>query len=125
VAAIETDSGNGLAKGFSLEMHAPEGGKAPDAQRALAVLGELRPLLEPLEAGTLVLGHGGVDIGPSVMVGVPGLGMTHDTAKYWEVHHSKADTFDKIVKADLAKNATILAVAVYALADMPERLLEP
>jgi hypothetical protein len=125
VAAIESDSGNGLAKGFGLEMHAPEGGKAPDAQRALAVLGELKPLLEPLEAGTLVLGHGGVDIGPSVMVGVPGLGMNHDTTKYWEVHHSKADTFDKIVEADLAKNAAILAVTVYALADMPERLLEP
>lgn len=125
VAAIETDSGNGLAKGFSLELHAPEGGKAPDAQKALAVLSGLAPLLEPLEAGRLVLGHGGVDIEPSVMVGVPGLGMNHDTARYWEVHHSKADTFDKINKEDLAKNSAILAVAVYGLADMPGRLLEP
>ncbi len=125
VAAIETDSGNGPARGFSLELHAPEGGKAPDAQKALAVLSGLRPMLEPLDAGRLVLGHGGVDIEPSVMVGVPGLGMNHDTAKYWEVHHSKADTFDKIDKEDLARNAAILAVAVYGLAEMPGRLLEP
>ncbi|WP_306599472.1 M20/M25/M40 family metallo-hydrolase [Geothrix sp. 21YS21S-2] len=125
VAAIETDSGNGPARGFSLELHAPEGGRAPDAQKALAVLGGLRPMLEPLEAGRLVLGHGGVDIEPSVMVGVPGLGMNHDTSKYWEVHHSKADTFDKINKEDLARNSAILAVAVYGLADMPGRLLEP
>jgi hypothetical protein len=125
VAAIETDSGNGPARGFSLELHPREGGKAPDAQKALATLGILAPMLEPLEAGRLVLGHGGVDIEPSVMVGVPGLGMNHDTAHYWEVHHSKADTFDKINKDDLIRNGAILAVTVFGLADMPGRLLEP
>ncbi len=125
VAAIESDSGNGLAKGFGLELHPREGGAAPDAAKALAVLNLLAPMLEPLEASRLTLGHGGVDIEPSVMVGVPGLGMNHDTSKYWEVHHSKADTFDKINKEDLARNAAILAVTVYGLADMPSRLLEP
>ena len=41
---------------------------------------------------------------------------------YW---HTTGDTFDKIDKADLARNAAILAVAVYGLADMPARLVEP
>jgi len=125
VAALETDSGNGLAQGFSLELHPREGGRAPDANRALAVLKELIPLLEPLGAGSLVAGHSGTDVEPTVAKGVPGLGMTHDTSHYWEVHHSKADTYDKVNRADLAKNAAILAVAVYGLAELPERLVEP
>ena len=125
VAAIETDSGNGLARGFSLELHGRDGAPAPDPERSLAALKALAPMLEPLGAGRLVLGHGGVDIGPTVAAGVPGLGMDHDTAHYWEVHHSRADTFDKVVAADLAKNGAILAVAAYALADMPGRLAEP
>jgi carboxypeptidase Q len=122
VAAIESDSGNGLARGFTLELHAPQGGKEPDSVRALAVLRKLAPALEPLGAGKLDLGHSGVDVGPSVLAGVPGLGMTHDTTHYWEVHHSKADTLDKVNPADLASNAAILAVTAFGLADMPERL---
>ena len=125
VAAIETDSGNGLARGFSLELHPLAGGPAPDAPRALAVLERLTPLLEPLGAGRMSAGHSGTDVEPTVVLGVPGLGMSHDTSHYWEVHHSKADTFDKVNREDLAKNAAILAVAVYGLADLPGRLVEP
>ena len=54
--------------------------------------------------------------------GVPGVGIHHDTARDWDVHHSKADTFDKINKDDLARNAAIVAIATYLLADMPDSL---
>ena len=121
VAAIETDSGNGLAKGFTLELHAGVNGQ-PDPVRGLKVLRQLAPLLEPLGAGRLELGHSGVDVEPSVLAGVPGLGMNHDTTHYWEVHHSKADTLDKVNRDDLARNAAILAVTAYGLAELPERL---
>jgi carboxypeptidase Q len=124
VVAIETDTGNGLVKGFSLEIRAAEGHK-PDPEKALEALRTLAPLLEPLGAGRLVLGHGGTDIEDTVLQGVPGLGVGHDLAHYWEVHHSKADTFDKVNKDDLARNAGILAVAVYGLAEMPGRLVPP
>lgn len=122
VAALESDSGSGLARGFGLELHPRPGKPAPDAAKALGVLQLLKPMLEPLGAGRLTEGHGGVDIGPTVLAGVPGLGMNHDTFHYWEVHHSKADTFDKVDRGDLARNAAILAVAVYALADLPATL---
>lgn len=124
VVAIETDTGNGLARGFSLVLPSRTA-VALDAQKSLSVLRTLAPSLEPLGAGALVLGHGGTDIDACVEAGVPGLGMSHDEYHYWEVHHSKADTFDKINKEDLAKNSAILAVAVYALAEMPGRLLAP
>ena len=121
VAAFETDSGNGLVQGFSLELQAPQGGPAPDAARALAQLRTLGPVLAPLGAGKLEPGHSGVDVEPAVQLGVPGLGVRHDGTHYMEVHHSKADTFDKIIAADLAKNAGILAVAVWGVSEMDGR----
>ena len=121
VAAFETDSGNGPVKGFTLELHTSDGGKVADSSRPLALLRTLGPVLEPLGAGKLDLGHSGVDVEPAVLTGVPGVGVNHDTAHYWEVHHSKADTLDKVNPADLARNSAILAVAVLGVADMPER----
>ena len=122
VAAFESDSGNGPVRGFTLELHPSAAGQAPDPVRSLAVLRKLAPLLEPLGAARLELGHSGVDVEPSVLTGVPGLGVSHDTSHYWEVHHSKADTLDKVNKEDLARNSAILAIAAYALAELPERL---
>jgi carboxypeptidase Q len=120
LAVLETDSGNGLARGFTLELRTPAGGTPRDPVRALGLLRRLSPLLTPLGAGRLELGHSGTDVEPSVLAGVPGLGMTHDTSRYWEVHHSKADTVDKVNREDLAKNASILAIAAYGLAGLPE-----
>ena len=54
--------------------------------------------------------------------GVPGVGVEHDTAHYWEVHHSKADTLDKVKPEDLARNAATLAIAVFGVADGVEPL---
>lgn len=121
VAALESDAGNGLARGFTLELHPPPG-TTPDPARSLAFFRRLGPGLAPLGAGRLEPGHSGVDIEPMVLAGVPGVGMSHDTTHYWEVHHSKADTLDKVNREDLARNAAILAVAVFGLADLPERL---
>jgi Zn-dependent M28 family amino/carboxypeptidase len=123
VAAMESDAGNGLAKGLSLELHDPKHGPALDKERALARFRALlKPFLEPLGAGLLEPGGSGVDVGPIVQAGVPGVGVSHDVTRYWDVHHSKADTFDKINREDLAKNSAIVAIAAFLLADMPERL---
>jgi len=123
VAAMESDSGNGMVKGFSLELHDPKEGPILDKERALAAFrSRLKPFLEPLGAGVLELGGSGVDVGPIVQAGVPGVGVSHDVTRYWDVHHSKADTFDKINREDLAKNSALVAITAYLLADMPERL---
>jgi Zn-dependent M28 family amino/carboxypeptidase len=123
-AAIESDIGNGLIKAFTLELHDPKAGPKVDRERALALFRRhLSPWLEPLGVTRFDAGGSGVDVGPMVRDGVPGVGAGHDTARYWDVHHSRADTFDKVVKEDLQKNAATLAVATYLLADMPERLV--
>lgn len=138
VALIESDSGNGPAAGF--RYHAPPVEPAGDSDRAreaadavraartaraVALLREISPLLEPVGAPRIREGGSGADVGPSVRRGAPGLGLDHDTTKYFEIHHTHADTFEKIVKIDLDRNVAAMAIMALVLADMPERLIDP
>ena len=126
VAALESDSGNGPVKGFSLDFHGEGRNKAvtttPEAkaraEKALALLKSLAPLLYPLDATRMEMGGSGTDVGPIVSEGVPGIGVNHDTTHYWEVHHTKADTFEKINKLDMQKNIAAVGILAYVLADM-------
>jgi hypothetical protein len=138
VAAIETDTGNGPCEGFRLDVRAlaGAGASAEDSaaaktaadsatQRGLAILREIAPLLEPLGATQMKPSYSGADIGPIVKEGVVGLGMEHDTSRYFEIHHTRADTFEKIDRGNLARNVASMAVMAFVLADMPHRLREP
>lgn len=113
VAAVESDSGSEKALGFSLDLRQA----TPEARAtALAKLQTFGPLLERLGAGRLVLGGSGEDVGPVVAEGVPGLGMNHAATHYFDIHHTEADTLDKVDENDLAQNAAILGTLAYALA---------
>ena len=54
--------------------------------------------------------------GHLVAEGVPGLGMNHAATHYFDIHHTEADTLDKVDENDLAQNAAILGTFAYALA---------
>lgn len=113
IAALESDSGSERALGFSLDL--PRA--TPEARlAALAKLEAFGPLLERLGAGRLILGGSGEDVGPIVSEGVPGLGMNHAATHYFDIHHTEADTLDKVDENDLAQNAAILGTFAYALA---------
>jgi carboxypeptidase Q len=113
VAALETDSGSERVKSFDLDL-----GKA-SAEAKASALASLKTILgtamEPF-AVTFRLGGSGADVGPMVRAGVPGIGMEHAATHYFDIHHSQADTFDKVDKDDLAFNAAVLATFAYALA---------
>lgn len=112
VAALESDSGSERIKGFQLELaQATPAAKAT----ALAALQTLAPQLAPFGL-TLQLGHSGADVSPMVREGVPGIGVQHAATHYFDVHHTRADTFDKVAKDDLAFSAAALATFAYALA---------
>jgi Zn-dependent M28 family amino/carboxypeptidase len=57
-----------------------------------------------------------------VEAGVPGIGIIQDGRKYFDYHHSAADTLDKVDPQELRENAAAMAVMGYALASMPEPL---
>jgi Zn-dependent M28 family amino/carboxypeptidase len=114
IAAIESDAGAGHPLGFSAKM-------------SPAALAALRPLLEVLlPVGSTVMRpttvSPGSDIEPLVDAGVPGLGIIQDGRKYFDYHHTAADTLDKVDPQELRENAAAMAVMGYALAAMPDPL---
>jgi hypothetical protein len=130
VALLESDGGNGEVRGFSVDMGYGDGrnrsllaeaDKTKEAE-GLAKLRGFADHLAPLGAGKFELGGSGADIGPSVRFGVPGIGVDHDVSRYWEIHHTWADTFDKVDKKTLQKNTAAVATLAFLLAEMPGTL---
>jgi carboxypeptidase Q len=118
VAAFESDSGSERIKAFSLDLRKA----APEAKAAaLATLKGLGEALGSFGAVDLRLGGSGADVSPMVAEGVPGIGVSHAATHYFDIHHTHADTFDKVEKDDLAHNAAVLAAFAYALAQSEAR----
>jgi carboxypeptidase Q len=88
-------------------------------------IGAIAALLEPIGATHVGPAGGGADIGPSVAAGrIPSMSPEVDSSKYFIVHHTEADTIDRIDPADLAKHVAAIAGMIYVVADMPVRLGE-
>lgn len=80
-------------------------------------------LLGELAASEVVAGGNGADITPSVQEGhMPGLSLEVDASRYFLIHHTQADTVDKIDPVEMAKCAAAIAVMAYVVADLPQRL---
>jgi hypothetical protein len=65
---------------------------------------------------------GGSDHASFDGAGVPGFWIMQDPMDYAQTHHSQADTFDRVVEADLVQGAQVLAVWAYNVAQLPEML---
>jgi hypothetical protein len=110
VAAIEMDGGAEKPTGFGFT-------GSGDSAQMLARVREIGKLLDRIEAGSIVPGGGGADIGPLMRDGVPGLSLRTVGTHYFDWHHTRADTVDKVKPEELRLN---IAVTAYVLADMPE-----
>ena len=91
-----------------------------------AMLGLERTLL-PLIASTGLTAafpseHAGADVSPMRPAGVPVAAMFTDGGRYFDIHHTDADTFDKIDPTELANGVGAMAVLAYVIADLPDRL---
>jgi carboxypeptidase Q len=112
-AAIETDSGAGHAMGIYFT-----------GEDAIADL--LQPVSELLDAS----GAGTVreykdpapDLIPLYFRGVPAFTPLQDTRKYFDYHHTAADTLDKVDPQELRENIAVVSVLTYALATMKRDL---
>lgn len=108
VAAIESDSGGARPLGFGVS--AGPGGT--DIVRKLAA-----PFAR-FAADEVQEGGGGADISPMAAAGVPQLGLRQDSTHYFDIHHTMADTLDKVDAHDLAMNATAMAAMAWQLANV-------
>jgi carboxypeptidase Q len=112
VMAMEADTGAFAPRGFEVQ----------GSEKALGQMVDIVSLLAPIDANRAQPGHGGADISVMGRAGVPLLGLWMDRSRYFDYHHSAADTLDKIDPRDLARDVAAVAVIAYVVADMPERL---
>jgi Zn-dependent M28 family amino/carboxypeptidase len=94
----------------------------PAEQQSFAILRDIASLLAPIGADSISTAGGGSDIGPITADGVPALAPRTTGAHYFDWHHTETDTLDKVDPEDFRKNAAMLAVVTYILADMDGRL---
>jgi len=113
VLAIESDSGAFAPRGFSVDADSVV---VADLALVAAPLARVAPT-----EWSVSKGGSGVDIGPIVREGVPGVGHRVDTTHYFDVHHSRADTFEKIDPDHMARNVAVIAGLIHAVAESTAR----
>lgn len=113
-AAMEIDGGAGHPVGINY-------GPKPEMKGFLEPVAKI---LQSSGAGVLDFNQnaGGADIGPLTKLGVPGFSPIQDNRTYFHYHHTAADTLDKVVPQELAENAAVVAVTIYALANLEKPL---
>ena len=93
-----------------------------EERQSFVYLQDIVSLLGSIGADTVSSGGGGSDIEPLVADGVPSLSPRTVEAHYFDWHHTEADTLDKVDPVEFRKNAAMLSVVAYVLADMDGRL---
>jgi carboxypeptidase Q len=113
VLALEADSG----------VFAPASIGFTGTEAARQVMLKVSALLAPLNFPAIVAGGGGADIGPIAAAGnVPQMAYLGDPTRLFLIHHTAADTIERIAPEEMSRAAAAIAVMAYAVAEMPERL---
>jgi carboxypeptidase Q len=107
LAAIESDRGGFLPLGFSA------GGNTSVLSRLKNWEAYFKPL--GLISG-FRLGGGGVDIGPLAAQGACTIGLTPDSQRYFDVHHSALDVLSSVNPRELELGAIAMAALAYFFA---------
>ena len=112
VMMLESDSGLFRPTGF--------GFSGTEAGRMR--IRDIATLLAGIHMDAIGSSGGGADIGPSVQqAGIPSMSLDGD-GNYFLIHHTAADTVDKIDPLDVSHASAAIAVMTYVIAEMPERL---
>jgi carboxypeptidase Q len=113
VAAIESDVGGGWPLGFGVE----DAGQRQWLQRVVA----------PIQLPVLDENWSGADTSPFAATGILLAGLAVDDRSYFDVHHTRADTVDKVDPEALREGAAALATFAWQVANASDRppLTEP
>ncbi|MGV3540368.1 MAG: M20/M25/M40 family metallo-hydrolase [Rufibacter sp.] len=106
IAAIESDNGGFTPRGFGIT--------APN-EPIFQKLFNWKQLLAPYGLHDIERGGGGADIGPLKDDRVALIGFRPDTQRYFDIHHTANDTFDKVNKRELELGGASMAALVYLL----------
>jgi carboxypeptidase Q len=106
VAAFETDYG----------MAAPDG-IGVGSEETVRAMTPLLPAFERFGIHRFRPHAFGADVQPIVVTGAKAFDLEPDGHHYFDIHHTEADTLDKIRPEDLRRNAAAIALLAYVLAE--------
>ena len=105
IAAIESDCG----------AFAPRGFYTTGNQEVRNKLYAWKSLLEPYGIHDFSLKDSGTDIKPLEASGTVGFALITESQRYFDYHHSEADTYEKINKREMELGAAAMAALVYLI----------
>ncbi len=106
IAAIESDAGGFTPRGFGIT--------APSEAVFQKILA-WKNLLAPYGLHDIERGGGGADIGELEDGRVALIGFQPDSQRYFEIHHTANDTFDKVNRRELELGGASMAALVYLI----------
>lgn len=107
LAAIETDAGGFTPRSFS----------ASASSEILVKMKQWEPLLKQYGIEEIASGGGGADIGPLKPQGTVLIGYGPDSQRYFDLHHSGEDTFDKVSKRELEFGAATISGLIWLISE--------
>jgi carboxypeptidase Q len=105
IAAIESDRGGFTPRGFAMS----------GSENSKVKVRSWKPLLEPYGLTDFSQDGAGADVEPLKAQGVLVMDFLPDSQRYFEVHHTPADTFDKVSKRELEMGAASMAALTFLL----------
>ena len=105
IFGIESDGGGFTPRGIALLMN-PEQRKQIQSWRSLFL---------PYGAYNFELQYAGTDIEPMEKLGVPLAELVPDSQRYFEIHHSEEDTFDKVNHRELHLGTVVMGQLIYMI----------
>ncbi|AHJ97581.1 M28 family peptidase [Hymenobacter swuensis] len=105
LAAMESDGGGFTPRGFNIEAD-------PATVRKIQTW---QPLLRPYGSAEFQPGHSGTDIEPLKSQVKALIGFDCDSQRYFDIHHTAADTFDKVNRRELELGGASMAALVYLI----------
>ena len=114
IAGVEADIGGGRPAHFNYKLPEPY----LYEEELLEGLSSMTDQLQGLGMDEFQAGYAGADINPLVQRGVLGFGLRMDSSGYWPIHHTHADTLDKIDPENMKKNIAAMAILSWGLLNM-------
>ncbi|HJY11432.1 MAG TPA: M20/M25/M40 family metallo-hydrolase, partial [Flavobacterium sp.] len=103
--ALESDAGGFSPRGIALEMD--------DAK--INQIKSWIPLFLPYGAYDFEGRYSGTDVYPLHDMGVPTAELVPDSQRYFDIHHTEEDTFEKVNRRELLLGATVMTQMIYMI----------
>lgn len=105
IFAIESDSGGFQPRGFGLVMN----------DTKIAQITSWSPLFFPYGVYNFSLRYAGTDIDPLSKLGVPAAELAPESQRYFDIHHTNEDTFEKVNRRELMLGSIVMGQLIYMI----------